>query len=131
MSDATIAEIAYLNGSGVRLDGTYYVLLGGPQGVTRTPMIPSSSVATTYGDIDYQSAGHIGNTLTFTVACTSWSQTGTLISSAAKASQIDFLSPWGDHFTNAVFTAITEGKMRSDIDSANRWNYTVTIKAKV
>ena len=131
MSDATIAEKAYLNGSGVRLDGTYYVLLGGPQGVTHTPIIPSSNAATTYGDIDYQNAGHIGDTLTFTVACTSWTQKGKLIASAAKASQIDFLSPWGDHFTNAVFTAITEGKMRSDIDSANRWNYTITIKAKV
>ena len=130
MSDASIARTAFENGSGVRIDGTYYVLLGGPQGVTRNPIRPATTVPTTYRTLDFQNAGIIGYEFTFTVACTSWSQVQILETTADKVDKITFTTPWGDDFSDSVLSAITEGKMRSDLCSSDRWNHTLTITSK-
>lgn len=134
MSDQTVALTAYLDNRGVLLDSTYYVVVGGPPGFTANPVRPVSTAITTYGTIETETGGIVADDYTFTVACTTWSQSNTLLATAAKTYPNDvlvFKTVWGWYYTDArIIEGPNEGTMRGDICSSERWNYTLTLRCQ-
>lgn len=134
MSDQDTAITAYLDGRGVLLDGTYYVVLGGPSGFTSNPIRPVSTVITTYGLVESQAGGIVADDYTFTVACTSFSQANVLLATAAKTYPYDLLhfeTIWGWDYDDArIVEGPSEGRMRGDICAPERWNYTLTVRCQ-